>query len=114
MAITREQALKDGVIGGCPLIDDREKLDFDTIIGETITVEDFAKTKTKDGEAYAIIFEEYPENYAWAGGWLKKMIETYNKEFIGTKLIVGEKVRTNSNKDFRTFEIFEGKKKGKK
>ena len=87
MAITREQALKDGVIGGCPLIDDREKLDFDTIIGEAITVEDFAKTKTKDGEAYAIIFEEYPDNYAWAGGWLKKMIETYNKEEKRLELI---------------------------
>lgn len=114
MAVTREQAINDGVTGGCPLIDGREKIDFDTIIGEVITVEAFALTKTKDGEAYAMTFNEYANGYAWAGGWLKKMIEHYGEEFIGTKLVVGEKVKTNSNKDFRTFEIFDGKKKSKK
>ena len=114
MAITREQAIKDGVTGGCPLIDGREKIDFDDIIGDVLTVEAFAKTKTKTDEAYAITFEEYANGYAWAGGWLKKMIEHYAEEFIGTKIVVGEKVKTNSNNDFRTFEIFDGKRKTKK
>lgn len=107
MAITREQAQKDGVLGGCPLIEDREKLDFDDMIGEIITVQDYALVKTKKDEAYALTFEEYPKNYAWAGGCLKKFIETYGADFIGTKIVVGEKVKTSNNNDYRVFDVAE-------
>lgn len=105
MAITREQAQKDGVMGGCPLIDEREKIDFDDIIGEHITVKEFARVQTKTDIAYAITFEEYPKMYAWCGGCLKKLIETYGEDFKGTVLIVGEKVKTSNNNTYRVFEI---------
>lgn len=119
MAITRERAQKDGITGGCPLMDGREKLDFDSIIGEVITVEAFAEVEVdKNGKkevAYAMNFVEYPEHYAWAGGCLKKFIEAYHDEFIGTKLTVGEKVKTKSNNDYRVFEVYdETPTKGKK
>lgn len=107
MAITKEMAQNDGLIGGSKLIGEKEKLDFDSIVGEVITVEDFEAVKTKDGEAYALIFEEYPEYYAWAGGFLQKLISQYGIEFIGTKLKVGAKVKTKSKRDFRTFEIID-------
>lgn len=105
MAITKEQATKDGIIGGSKLIGEKEKLDFDSIVGTVITVSDFEAVKTKDGEAYAITFEEYPEFYAWAGGFIQKCITQYGEEFKGTRLKVGEKVKTNNKRDFRTFEI---------
>ena len=111
MAITRERAQKDGISGGCPLMDGREKLDFDSIIGEVITVEDFAEVEVdKNGKkeiAYAMNFTEYPNHYAWAGGCLKKFIEAYHEEFLGTKLTVGEKVKTKSNNDYRVFEVYD-------
>ena len=105
MAVTKTQALNDGVLGGCPLIEDREKLNFDNMIGEIITVENFAKVQTKKDEAYAITFVEYPTSYAWAGGCLKKFIETYGEDFKGTRLVVGEKVKTSNNNDYRTFDV---------
>lgn len=105
MAITKEQATNDGLIGGSKLIGDKEKLDFDSIVGTEITVENFEAVKTKDGEAYAITFVEYPEFYAWAGGFIQKCINQYGDEFKGTKLKVGAKVKTNNKRDFRTFDI---------
>ena len=105
MAISKAQAQKDGLLGGCPLMEDREKLDFETILGKKITVEDFAMVKTKKGEAYVITFKEYKKNYAWAGGCLKKYIEAYGEDFIGTKLIVGDMVKTSNGNDFRVFDI---------
>lgn len=105
MAITKEQATKDGMIGGCPLIGDKEKLDFDSIVGQEITVDEFMSTKTKDGDAYVITFAEYPTHYAWAGGFLSSMIAQYGDDFIGTVLKVGEKVKTNNKRDYRVFDI---------
>lgn len=103
--ITKERATNDGIIGGSKLIGDKEKLDFDSIVGTDITVADFEEVHTKDGSAYAMTFEEYPEFYAWAGGFLQKCIVAYGEEFKGTRLKVGEKVKTNNKRDFRTFEI---------
>lgn len=107
MAITKERATKDGILGGCPLIGNREKIDFDDLVNDVITVEDFMETKTKDGTAYAITFEELPESYAWCGGFLKACIEKYGEEFKGTKLQVGLKEKTNNGRTFRTFEIID-------
>lgn len=105
MAITKEQATKDGIIGGCPLIGEREKLDFDSIIGEVITVSDFMDTKTKDGTATCITFEEFPDSYAWCGGFLSSCVAKYGEEFKGTKLKVGAKEKTSNGRTYRTFDI---------
>ena len=105
MAISKEQAMKDGILGGCPLMEGREKLDFDTIVGKKVTIEDYAKVTTKKGDAYVVTLKEYKKNYAWAGGFLKKMVEAYGEEFIGTKLIVGDMVETSNGNDFRTFDV---------
>lgn len=105
MAITKAQATKDGIMGGCPLIGTREKIDFDDVVNEVITVDDFMETKTKDGNAYAITFLEFPNSYAWCGGFLKSCIEQYGNDFKGTKLKVGNKEKTNNGRTFRTFEI---------
>lgn len=105
MAITKNQALNDGILGGCPLIEGREKLDLDTMIGEVVTIDDFMLVKTKKDDAYALTFKEYPQSYTWAGGFLKSCIEKYGDDFAGTKVVIGEKVRTQSNNDYRTFDI---------
>lgn len=105
MAITKEQATKDGIMGGCPLIGSKEKMDFDDFVNDTLTVDDFMSTKTKDGEAYAITFVEYPNMYAWAGGFLKACIDKYGEDFKGTKLVVGLKEKTTNGRTFRTFDI---------
>lgn len=105
MAITKEQATKDGIMSGCPLIEGRNKLDFDSMVGEVLTVEDYAVAKTKDGDAFAIIFKEYPELYAWAGGFLQNCINNYGKDFIGTRIKVEKKIITNNGRTYRPFDI---------
>lgn len=105
MAITKERATKDGILGGCPLIGDKMKIDFDDCVGEVLTVDDFMSTKTKDGEAYVITFKEYTNAYAWAGGFLQSCITQYGDDFKGTKLVVGEMTKTNNNRSYRPFEI---------
>ena len=96
MAINKKQALTDGVINGSIIIDNCDvKIDFEDHIGETLTVTDFERVQTKKGDAYVITFKEMKKAYAWAGGWLKKFIEKYGEEFKGTKVIVGEKVKTS-------------------
>lgn len=108
MAISKKTALADGVINGSMIIDSCEtKIDFEDHIGETLTVTDFEKVITKKGDAYVITFKELKKSYAWAGGWLKKFIDKYGDEFKGTKIIVGEKVKTSDGNDFRQFELAE-------
>lgn len=105
MAITKEQATKDGIMGGCPLIGEREKIDFDDFVGEVLTVDEFMETKTKDGEAFCITFKELPNSYGWCGGFLKSCIEKYGEDFKGTRLQVGKKEKTNNGRTYRTFDI---------
>lgn len=108
MAINKKQALSDGVISGSQIIENCDvKIDFADLEGQKLTVEDFEKVSTKKGDAYVITFKELKKSYAWAGGWLKKFIEKYGEEFKGTKVIVGEKVKTQDGNDFRTFELAE-------
>ena len=57
--------------------------------------------------AYVVTFVEHPEGYTWAGGCLKKFIEAYHEEFLGTKLVVGDMVKTKSNNDYRVFEVYD-------
>lgn len=111
MAITKERAQKDGITGGCPLMDGREKLVLDDMVNEVVTVDAYAEIEVdKNGKketAYVVTFEEHPEGYTWAGGCLKKFIEAYHDEFLGTKLVVGDMVKTKSNNDYRVFEVYD-------
>lgn len=107
MAITRERAEKDGLLGGgVKELKGLEKVDWEQLEGQTITISSSVATKDADGnELYAVITEEYPNNFMWCGSALVKFIKEYGEEFNGTRLEVGGKVKTKSGRFCREFTI---------
>lgn len=107
MAITRERAEKDGMLGGgCPELKGKEKLDWADIEGQTITVESVINTTNADGEKLtAITVKEYPEHFFWAGSVITKWAEEYGAEFIGTVVEVGKMTKTKQGRNCRAFDI---------
>lgn len=107
MAITKERAQEDGMLGrGNPELKGLEKIDWEDLEGQEITIKSFTKMTDSDGkDLYAVIPEEYPENFMWCGASLVKYILKYGEEFNGTVLIVGSKVKTKSGRYCRNFDI---------
>lgn len=107
MAITRERAEKDGMLGGgCPELKNKTKLDWADIESQEVTVEQIIPTTNADGEKLlAITFKEYPEHFFWAGSVITKWADEYGAEFIGTKISVGAMTKTKQGRNCRAFDI---------
>lgn len=107
MAITRDRAEQDGQLGGgAPELKNKNKIDWEVLEGQQITIKEVVETKNADGEKLiAIICEEAPTNFLWAGAVVAGWYEYYGAEFIGTVIKVGEKKKTKSGRTCRSFEI---------
>ena len=107
MAVTREKAENDGMLGGgAPELRDKNKADWDGLEGQTLTVKDIVETTNADGEnILAIIFEEDPSVFYWAGATIKKWYEHYGEELLGTVIKVGPMVKTKKGQPCRAFSI---------
>lgn len=107
MAISRERAEADGLLGGgAPELKNKQKVEWETVEGQQFTVKEVVSTKNADGEIlYAVIFEEFPNNFFWAGTALRGWIEAYGDEFLGTVIEVGPMVKTKKNQNCRSFTI---------
>lgn len=72
-----------------PLMNDREKLDTDEILGKELTVIAFdfvttADKKTKENKTYpVVIFEELPDKFYLGGTLLAKVFHMWASEFDG-------------------------------
>lgn len=96
-AIKKAKAL----LNGCPLMEGREKADWDGLTGEVIHIEESFKMD----KYYCVTLKEYPENYFLTGKALTNLINEIG-EFTSTLNIeVGEKVKTKNNNTYRTFKI---------
>lgn len=108
MAISKEQAEKDGMLGGgAPELRDKNQIAWDDLaVGDTITVKEVVETTNADGELLlAIITEEYPENFLWAGSVIRKWYDKYGLDFVGTVIKIGDKVKTKQGRTCRAFDI---------
>lgn len=107
MAITREKAEKDGMLGGgAPELKNKDKIDWETVESQELTVKEVVETTNADGERLiAVIFEEYPTNFFWAGATITKWYDNYGEEFIGTVIEVGPMVKTKKGQNCRSFTI---------
>lgn len=107
MAITKERAEKDGMLGGgCPELKGKEKLDWDMLEDSNITIASVVNTTNADGEKLtAITVEEYPDRFLWAGTVISKWAENYGDEFIGTVISVGKMTKTKQGRQCRAFDI---------
>lgn len=107
MAISRARAEQDGQLGGgAPELKNKNKVDWETFEGQHLTVKEVVETTNADGERLiAMIFEEAPNNFLWAGATLVKWYDTYGAEFIGTVIEVGGMVKTKKGQNCRSFDI---------
>lgn len=105
MAITKERAQKDGLTGGCPLVDGKEKLNLDAMEGQVVTIKEYGECRTDKGDIYAVVFDEFQGAYIWAPSAVSKLIDNYGDEVIGTRLKIGAKTKTKGGRDFRPFDI---------
>lgn len=92
---------------GCELMQNRNKGDFDAVVGEVLTVEDYQRLTGEDGNYYAVVFEEDADNFYLSGGALTEMLETWGEDngCVGVKVSFGEKVKTKAKRDYRPMTI---------
>lgn len=107
MAISKARAEQDGMLGGgAPELKNKTKVDWEVFEGQQLTVKEIVNTTNADGEPIiALIFEEAPTNFFWAGHTLSGWIEAYGDEFIGTVIEVGAMVKTKKGQPCRQFDI---------
>lgn len=107
MAISKARAEQDGMLGGgAPELKNKNKVDWETFEGQELTVKEVVETHNADGEKLiAMIFEEAPNNFLWAGATLVKWYNNYGEEFLGTKILVGGMVKTKKGQPCRQFDI---------
>lgn len=107
MAITRAQAENDGMLGGgAPELKDKNKVDWAVVEGQELTVDELVRTTNANGNTLvAVIFKERPNDFFWAGTVIRKWVDNYGDEFIGTVIKVGPLGKTKKNQPCRSFDI---------
>lgn len=96
-AIKKAKAL----LNGCPLMECREKADWDGLTGEIIHIEDYFPIENY----YCVNLKEYPENYFLTGKALSNLINEIGDYVLILNIEVGEKVKTKNNNTYRAFKI---------
>ena len=96
-AIKKAKAL----LNGCPLMEEREKADWDGLTGEIIHIEDYFPIENY----YCVNLKEYPENYFLTGKALSNLINELGEFVLILNIEVGEKVKTKNNNTYRAFKI---------
>lgn len=92
------------MLNGCPLMDGREKMQFDEIAGEQITIADYYKMEGKDNY-YCVVLSEYPKNYFFTGAQLTTFIDKFGDDAKKVVLEVGKKIKTKNNNTFTPFRF---------
>ena len=96
-AIKKAKAL----LNGCPLMDGREKADWDVLTGEVVHIEEYFPID----DYYCITIKEYPENYFLTGQALTNLINEIGEYAMLLNIEVGEKIKTKNNNTYRAFTI---------
>ena len=96
-AIKKAKAL----LNGCPLMDGREKADWDVLTGEVVHIEEYFPID----DYYCITIKEYPENYFLTGQALTNLINEIGEYAMLLNIEVGEKIKTKNNNTYRAFKI---------
>lgn len=91
---------------GCPLFIDREKGDLDNLVGKKVHIESYYELTGENGIYYAIAFKEDTENFYLSGGALTELISDYPEDCKDVTILIKEKVKTKSKREYRPINIF--------
>ncbi len=91
---------------GCPLFIDREKGDLDNLIGQKVVIESFYELTGENGKYYAVAFVGDEDNFYLSGGALTTLIEKYGDDAKEVEILIMEKIKTKSRRDFRPIRVF--------
>ena len=90
-------------LNGCPLMENREKMSWDDIVGEDIAISEYHKMDTY----YCVVLREYPSNYLFTGQQLTNLLDKYGDDATKVVLTVGKKTRTKNGNTFIPFRLKE-------
>lgn len=93
-------------------IDNRKQIKAIDLVGETLTVRDFAIVKTKNGDSAIVLVDEYPEQFFFAGKVLTGLLSdienagcTEDLQNEGMKIVMSKAVGKKSGNEFYNVEI---------
>ena len=90
-------------LNGCPLMENREKMAWDDIVGEDVVINEYHKMDTY----YCVVLREYPKNYLFTGQQLTNLLDKYGEDATKVVLTVGKKTRTKNGNTFTPFRLKE-------
>lgn len=103
--LTKEQleAIKKAkeLLNGCPLMNDREKCDWEDIEGSVISIDEYFKIK----DYYCVTLKGIEDKYFLTGQALTDLIDSVGENVTILYIKVGEKVKTKNNNTYRTFTV---------
>lgn len=92
---------------GCPLFIDREKGDLDELVGKKVVIESYYKLTGENGDYYALAFKGFDDKFYLSGGALTELINGYGDEAKCVEILIKEKIKTKSKREYRPINIFE-------
>lgn len=97
-----EKLLKEmkDMCNGLTIAEGREKADVTVITGLEVTLEDWQKISDADGDYYAVIYKEFPNNFFFSGSKLTELIDKFGDECKELVLRHEERIKTKSKRDF--------------
>jgi len=101
---------------GCPLLDNRESMEWDEVESEILTLDEAYPLSGAKGDYYCVSVVEYPEHFFFSGKALNDILDEaadiasedgipLNDVIKDVKIHVGEKRRTKNGNKFRVIEI---------
>lgn len=93
--MTREEYKK--LHSGVAFMDERKKGDFSDLQGETITLDEWAEIKTKDGKALVFTCEEDDKTFYFANSVMYEMIKEIDDIHKGDRFSIGKKTKSKNN-----------------
>ena len=91
---------------GCPLFVDREKGDLDELVGKKVFIENYYKLTGENGDYFAIAFKGIDDKFYLSGGALTELLTDYGYDEKEAEILILEKVKTKSRRDYRPIRIF--------
>lgn len=110
----KEAAKETG--NGCPLFDGRDKGDWDTVEGETLTLERAHPMTGKKGIYYVVWFTEHEDEFFQSPYVLTEILDkgraiaeeenvSIDEVISGLQIKVGPEKRTNGGNKYRSMEV---------
>lgn len=86
---------------GCDLFDGRVQGDIETHVGTQLTIKDYYKIE----DYHVVIFDEDDEHFFFSGGRLKSILNKYEQDLRGLRVVPQSMIKTASKRDYRPYTV---------